>query len=44
MCPHYDAYGKRCKLYDTYQNDYQIRTYCITTDFGRCANYEAYRR
>ena len=44
MCPYYDAYNKRCKLYDTSQSDYQIQTYCITLDFGRCANYQAYQR
>lgn len=44
MCPHYDAYSKRCKIYDTSQSDNQIRTRCITLEFGRCPNYEGYVR
>ena len=44
MCPHYDAFSKSCKLYGTSQGDYQIKTYCITLDFGRCANYQANKR
>jgi len=42
MCPHYGAYNKECKLYGTSQSDDHIRTYCITLEFGRCANYEGY--
>ncbi|MDR2910632.1 MAG: hypothetical protein LBV47_04610 [Bacteroidales bacterium] len=43
VCPHYDAYGKRCKLYDTYQEDYQRQTYCLSAEnWTRCPNYEGY--
>jgi len=40
MCPHYDAYGKRCKVSDTYQDDNHIQNYCSTpSEWGRCANF-----
>jgi hypothetical protein len=44
MCPYYDAYGKRCKLYDTHQTDYQIQAYCTSGEWGKCANYQAYNK
>ena len=44
ICPHYDAYNKCCKLYDTYQSDYQIQEYCTSGNWGRCPNYQASSR
>jgi hypothetical protein len=45
ICPYYDDYGKRCKLYDTHQEDYQRQTYCLSREnWARCANYEASKR
>ncbi|MDR2571078.1 MAG: hypothetical protein LBD23_12445 [Oscillospiraceae bacterium] len=44
MCPYYDASRKCCKLYDTYQEDYQIQAYCTSGEWGKCANYEAYNK
>lgn len=43
MCPYYDPDRRKCKLWDTYQSDYQIRTYCCSDYMGyfrKCANYE----
>ena len=45
ICPYFETYGKRCKLYDSPQEDYQAREYCLTDDkWFRCANYEEARK
>ena len=46
-CPYYDPSNKKCKLYDTYQSDYQITTYCrgpYWDSYKNCANYMTKKR
>lgn len=43
ICPYYDAANKKCKLWDTYQSDYIVTTYCVANysdQYKKCANYE----
>ena len=45
MCPYYDSYGKICKLYNTFQEGYQLQAYCLSGDnWVKCANYEANKK
>ena len=30
MCPYYDPERRKCRLWATYQSDYQLRTYCLS--------------
>ena len=46
-CPYYDAERKKCRLWDTYQSDYAIATYCrgpYWDSYKKCANYEIKKR
>lgn len=44
-CPFITSY-QRCKLYDTYQEGYHFREFCLSPDgkWLRCPNYEAYHK
>ena len=47
LCPYYDESRKKCKLWDTYQSEYQISTYCNGSywdSYKKCANYEQKKR
>ena len=47
LCPYYDEERKKCKLWDTYQDDYIIKTYCrgeYWDSYKKCANYEIKKR
>lgn len=47
LCPYFDLERKVCKLWDTYQGDYTIKTYCVGPywdSFKRCPNYESKKR
>ena len=40
ICPYYHGDYKKCNLFDTTQEEYQRKTYCISkNDWKRCANY-----
>lgn len=47
ICPYFDGERKKCKLWDTYQSDYQVDTYCMGEywdSYKKCANYESKKR
>jgi len=44
MCPYFDKINNSCKLYDTRQTEYHIRTHCLTYEYIRCANYTGYHK
>lgn len=49
MCnyPYYDDQRKKCNLWDTYQSDYQISTYCrgpYYDSWKKCENYQSKKR
>ena len=43
VCPHLDT-NQYCKLTGTYQDGYQLQTYCLSQngEFLKCANYRAH--
>lgn len=47
LCPYYDEERKKCKLWDTYQSDYIISTYCRGSNYDswkKCENYQSKKR
>ncbi len=42
ICPYFDPSTKKCKLWDTYQSDYIVCTYCqasYSDQYKKCENY-----
>ena len=48
MCPVWDSSDKRCKVSpsdsQSYKTDGEQQSYCLNSNYTRCANYEAYQR
>jgi len=45
VCPYYNERGNSCKLYNSAQNNYQKKTYCITSEnWLKCPNYQASKK